>query len=181
VRIGKSARYALYGVLDMAAAGGRPVSTSAVAARYRVPAGALAKVLQSLVRAGIVAGSRGVGGGYRLARRPEFLTVLDVLSVFEAPRPPGSCLPAEGCTGPSADATECRLRSLFDEVDEQARCTFASVTLETLVRSPVPPPPRPALLPERVRHRATTTREGTRPPRRLVGGGRPHSASPVSE
>jgi len=57
--------------------------------------------------------------------------VLDVMNVFEPARSPGHCLLAEL---PSAcDRTHaCKLRRLFDEVDEVARNTFASITLETL-------------------------------------------------
>jgi hypothetical protein len=42
------------------------------------------------------------------------------------------------------------MRQLFDEVDQQARATFASVSLETLVATR-PPFPVPAVLPTRAR------------------------------
>lgn len=128
----KSARYALYAALEMARADG-PVTVGSVAAGYRIPEGALAKVLQNMVRAGIAQGVRGIGGGYLLARPASNVSVLDVLEVFDPPRSKGDCLlSSDHCSG----EIECRLRSLFDEVDEMARCTFASVTLDTLVRPP---------------------------------------------
>ncbi|MCC7137207.1 MAG: Rrf2 family transcriptional regulator [Planctomycetes bacterium] len=126
MRLSKSARYALYAAAELAAADGAPVTVAEVAAAYRLPTGALAKVFQQLVRAGIAAGTRGVGGGYRLARRAKDVTVLDVIRVYETPEgdpEPESAVPAGGR----------RLARLFREVDELVRCTFASVSLQTLV------------------------------------------------
>ncbi len=128
MNVSKSARYALYAAMEMA---GGSVTVADVARRYRVPAGALAKVLQQMVRAGLALGTRGVGGGYRLARSASEITILDVMSVFQPPRPQGHCLLSElqdDCHASPA----CRLRQVFDEVDEVSRSTFASITLETL-------------------------------------------------
>jgi Rrf2 family protein len=136
VNLSKSTRYALYGALEMALAGDRLVTVGDVATRYAIPQGALAKVFQQLVRAGIAAGTRGVGGGYRLARPATEITVLDVLGVFEPPRRAGDCLLADAHTDACMEFPSCRLRRLFDEVDELVRCTFASVTLDTLARAP---------------------------------------------
>jgi Rrf2 family protein len=132
--ITRSTRYALYATAEMAMAGDRPVTVTEVAGRYGIPGGALAKVFQQLVRAGVAVGTRGVGGGYRLARPASRITVLDVMKVFERPRAPGACVlhdrPGEQCPQTSV----CNLHWLFEEVDELVRCTYESVTLETLVR-----------------------------------------------
>jgi Rrf2 family transcriptional regulator, iron-sulfur cluster assembly transcription factor len=134
MNLNKSTRYALYAALEMAQSGeAGPVTVGQVAHRYGIPETALAKVFQRLVRAGLAAGTRGVGGGYRLVKGPSEVTVLDVVSVFEPPRPPGHCLAQDLPGAPCDEFGGCRLRKLFDEVDEMARCTFASVTLDTLV------------------------------------------------
>jgi len=129
VRINRTTEYALLAAAEMALADGRPVTVGQVAERNRIPEGALAKVLQQLVRTGIARGIRGVGGGYRLARPGRRITVQDVIDVFE-PRPerhePGET--------PATGEANARVRELFGEVDELARSTFQSVTLETLVR-----------------------------------------------
>jgi len=132
----KSTRYALYAAMQMAVAAD-PVTVGQVAERYSIPRGALAKVFQDLVRAGIAIGVRGVGGGYRLARPPAEITVLDIITIFDPQRPSGACLLNDSGAPPCEDLMDCRLRRLFDEVDELARCTFASVNLDTLVGRPV--------------------------------------------
>jgi len=135
MKFNKSTRYALYAALEMTLAGdGNQVTASGVANRYRIPEGALAKVFQRLVRAGIAIGTRGGRGGYQLARSPSRVTLLEVISVFQPLRPPGRCLIDGAAEARCADEAECRLRDLFDEVDELVRSTFASVTLETLAR-----------------------------------------------
>lgn len=147
----RSTRYGLYAALELArAVDGRPVTAAGIAAKYRLPPAALAKAIQRLVRAGLAAGTRGVAGGYRLARPASRVTVLDVVEVFESGRRPGDCL--VGTCGPAGceHFEECRMRRLFDEVDLQTRATFASVSLETLVAAR-PPFPVPARLATRAR------------------------------
>ena len=134
MNLNKSTRYALYAALEMAQVEEKgQVTVSQVAQRYHIPETALAKVFQRLVRSGLAAGTRGVGGGYRLLKDPSAITVLDVVSIFEPPRPPRQCLVQDRPGKPCTDFTTCRLRKLFDEVDETARSTFASVTLDTLI------------------------------------------------
>jgi Rrf2 family protein len=130
----KSTRYALYAAMEMARAGEEgQVTATRVAQRYGIPVAVLSKIFQQLVRAGIAVSTRGAGGGYSLARKPTDMTVLDVIEAFEAPRSASNCLLAEEGEGECGEFTLCRLRKLVDEVDEMARCTYASVTLETLV------------------------------------------------
>ena len=129
----KSTRYALYAGLEMARAGaGTPVTVTRVAERYGISISVLAKIFQQLVRAGIAVSTRGVRGGYGLARNPSKVTVLDVIEVFETSRKTGRCLLAGAGEADCSELSLCRIRTLLDEVEEMARCTYASVTLETL-------------------------------------------------
>lgn len=102
-----------------------------MAERNRIPEGALAKVLQQLVRAGLAVGTRGVGGGYWLARPGRQITGQHIIDAFE-PRALRR-LPGGGDATPAGPADE-RIRALFDEVDELVRSTFESITLDTLAR-----------------------------------------------
>jgi Rrf2 family protein len=132
--LSKFSRYALYAALEMARADDRPVTVGEVAGPHHIPPTALAKVFQQLVRAGLAVGTRGIGGGYRLARPRSDITVLDVVSVFESLRPPGHDLLHAGKDGRAGPPQTATLQRLFDEVDEATRSTLASVTLDTLVR-----------------------------------------------
>lgn len=132
--LNKMTRYALYAAMEMAKADGKPLTVAEVAALYDIPESALAKAFQQLVRAGLARGTRGVGGGYRLASSPSQTTVLDIIDAYEPPREEGHCLLADSPSPTCGQTADCRLRRLFDEVDEMARCTLASVSLETLVK-----------------------------------------------
>lgn len=140
MKLNKSTRYALYAAMEMARCDDEePVTVARVAERFSIPAAVLAKVLQQLVRAGIAVGTRGSGGGYRLARPPSRVTMADVIDAFEPVRSQGGCLLQDGADRPCAISEHaCRLRMMLDEVDEMARSTFASITLETLVARPRP-------------------------------------------
>ena len=130
----KGTRYALYAAMEMArSTDGTPVTASQVAANYGVPATVLAKVFQQLVRAGLATGTRGVRGGYALTRPAAKVTVLDVIEALEPRRRPEQCLLAGHDESDCSQTDACCLRRLFDEVEEMARCTYASVTLDTLV------------------------------------------------
>ncbi len=132
--LSKFARYALYAAVEMARAGDEPVTVAQVAEPHGIPPTALAKVFQQLVRAGLAVGTRGIGGGYRLARPRSEITVLDVVSVFDPLRTPGDDLLHDRANASTAKPNAVALRRLFDEVDEGIRATLASVTLDTLVR-----------------------------------------------
>ena len=130
----KSTRYALYAAMEMARAGANgQVTVTRVAERYGIPVSRLAKIFQQLVRSGVAVSTRGVRGGYGLTHPPSQVTVLDVIEAFESARTTHRCLIAEDGEADCHDFTLCRLRKLLDEVNETARCTYASVTLETLV------------------------------------------------
>ena len=134
MNLNKSTRYALHAALEMAISGEQPVTVAQVALRYEIPENVVAKVLQQLVRAGIARSARGVGGGYRLARRASEVTVQDLIDLFEPTPSPDTCMLREeqGAACPGESEPACRLKGLFQEVDETVRATFASVTLDTL-------------------------------------------------
>ncbi len=73
-------------------------SRSALARASEVPEQFLAKILQALVRSGLVVSQRGASGGFALGRPPAEVTMLDVLSAVEGPLFLNRCVnPAEGC------------------------------------------------------------------------------------
>jgi Rrf2 family protein len=134
MHVQRGTRYALCAALELAAAGpGQLVTASEVAAKYTLPPTVVAKILQRLAQAGVVIGARGTTGGYRLARPAGGISVLEIVELFEGPRQAENCALGECDETACARTADCRLRDLFAEVDEQARATFASVSLATLV------------------------------------------------
>jgi DNA-binding IscR family transcriptional regulator len=83
------------------------------------------------VRARIAVGMRGQRGGYRLSRPPAGITLIEIVDRFEPP-PAESREAADGSTPPEPFGAQ-RLQRVFDEVSELVRCTYASISLETVV------------------------------------------------
>lgn len=59
------------------------VSTAQLAEVTHVPMNYLAKVLQSLAKADLITGRRGVGGGYQLAKPANEISMLDVINAID--------------------------------------------------------------------------------------------------
>ena len=70
---------------------GAALSAAALAEYHGVPAPYLAKSLQSLARAGVITSTPGRRGGYRLARDPSQITLLDVVRAVDGDEPLFRC------------------------------------------------------------------------------------------
>lgn len=123
--ISQSAEYSLRAVACLAARPGVPLTTRQIAEATHVPAGYLAKMLQALVRAGVITSQRGLNGGFVLARRPEELTLLDLVCLTDGSSRIRRCplnIPAH------ADRL-CPLHRRLDRAAELAEQALAGVTV----------------------------------------------------
>lgn len=139
MRLQKNTVLALYSVLEFAAHPQRQLAAAEVAAKYRISPHHLSKVLRTLGRAGLVEAARGVGGGYRFAANVKRVTLMDVIELFEdigaAPRAPRGARRAGQKNAPAAPyEVEEALDVVLAEIDDIARATFHSITLETLLK-----------------------------------------------
>ena len=92
LRLSKKADYALLALRHMAAHAERPAhSARELAEAYDIPAELLAKVLQSLVRAGLLASHQGIHGGYGLSRSSDLISVADVIQAIDGPLTVTAC------------------------------------------------------------------------------------------
>jgi Rrf2 family protein len=81
--ISQTVEYALRAVVHLADQAPAARTTDQIAAVTRVPKAYLSKVLQSLVRAGIVRSQRGLHGGMTLTREPDAINILEVVNAVE--------------------------------------------------------------------------------------------------
>jgi Rrf2 family protein len=68
---------------ELARSGERPVPIAQIAERRQMPVQFLEQLFSTLRRDGLLLSQRGVGGGYRLARPPEQITVLEVVQALD--------------------------------------------------------------------------------------------------
>jgi Rrf2 family protein len=86
LRLSKKADYALLAMRHLAATPDREAMPAReLAEAYDIPLELLAKVLQTLVRAGLLESHHGIKGGYGLARPAASLTVADVIQAVDGP------------------------------------------------------------------------------------------------
>jgi len=83
IMISQSAEYALRAIVWLAGRPNLTWSTPEIARQTKIPAGYMSKVLQSLARAGLVASNPGRSGGFRMRRRPERISILDVVRAVD--------------------------------------------------------------------------------------------------
>jgi len=87
LRLSKKADYALIAMKHLSRLPGDGASTSAreIAEQYDIPLELMAKVLQRLVRSGLLVSTQGTRGGYTLRRESSSISVADVIQAIDGP------------------------------------------------------------------------------------------------
>src|SRR5919198_2600200 len=86
LRLSKKADYALMAMKHLAVRGDAAASSAReIAEQFNIPVELMAKVLQRLVRRGLLASHQGTRGGYQLARNPRQISVADVIQAIDGP------------------------------------------------------------------------------------------------
>ena len=130
--ISQTIEYALRAVVHLANEAPSARTTDDIALATRVPRAYLSKVLQSLVRAGIVHSQRGIGGGMTLTKPPAELTMIEVVNAVEPIKRIHSCplgLAAHG-------VHLCPLHSRLDKAMAQFEQSFKNTTLAEVLAEP---------------------------------------------
>lgn len=93
LRLSKKADYALIAMRHLAAQQVDHAASSAreIAQQYDIPMELLAKVLQRLVRRGLLTSLQGTRGGYRLAHPATSISVADVIQAIDGPLTMTAC------------------------------------------------------------------------------------------
>src|SRR5947207_7955996 len=97
LRLSKKADYALIAMKHLALRGDLGSSSAReIAGLYGIPIELMAKVLQRLVRRGLLASHQGTRGGYQLARVPAQISIADVIQAIDGPVAVTACSAEEG-------------------------------------------------------------------------------------
>lgn len=94
--LSQTSRYALTAAIALAQRPDRWVRAQDLALEIGIPANYLTKILHTMTRARLLRSQRGRQGGFRLARRPEAISLLEVVSLFEEPHFLSYCLLGTG-------------------------------------------------------------------------------------
>jgi Rrf2 family protein len=128
--ISQTAEYALRAIVFLADQDGTPRTTVQIAGATQVPAGYLAKVMQSLSRARLVHSQRGINGGFHLCVDAQRLNVLEVINAVDPIRRFGSCpLDIHG-------VNLCPLHQRLADATEMLEKALRETTIAELLKAP---------------------------------------------
>ena len=140
LRLSKKADYALMAMKHLAQK--RDVSSTSareIAEQYDIPIELMAKVLQRLVRIGLLASTQGTRGGYTLGRPAAAISVADVIEAIDGP------FTVTACSTENNDCeqfSKCSIRDPLWQIRERIAAALGTVSIAEIaaetVSSPVP-------------------------------------------
>jgi len=123
--------YAVRTVLYLAKNGDRRVSVTEIAGAMSIPKSFLAKLLQRLVRNHVLLSSRGVNGGFTLAKKASAISLLDVMEVMQGPAAINVCAIDSGRCNMSA---ACTVHPVWVDIRREVERKLAKTTIARLIR-----------------------------------------------
>lgn len=109
------------------------VTTSELANELKVPGSYIPKITKKLKEANIIIASEGIKGGYSLAKKPEDISLFDIISATEVTMKINRCLEKDGFC--SRNATDyCRVHKVLLKVQETYQDSLQNVKVADIIR-----------------------------------------------
>ena len=139
LRLTKKADYGLMALKYLAEQPGAgaqsPAAQSAkdIAQAYHIPPPLLAKILQTLARAGLLVSHAGTNGGYALARPATQISAFEVIRAIDGPLFITSCITIHG----SCDlAGHCTIKEPLRKVNDSIKDLLSNIFISDLIETP---------------------------------------------
>ena len=129
LRLSKKADYALMAMKHLAQNARPSTSAREIAEQYDIPIELLAKVLQRLVRTGLLRSTQGTRGGYTLSRAAKSISIADVIQAIDGP------LTVTACSTEKHDCeqySKCSVRDPLWQIRERIVAALGTVTLSEM-------------------------------------------------
>ena len=143
MRLSMFTDFGLRALMRLAGDPGRAFTTAEIAAEFGISRHHLTKVVRDLAAAGYVATQRGAGGGFRLARPAQAITLGEVVRMLDRGEAIVECFRADG--GTCALTPRCRLKRRLAAAHE---AFLRQLDATTLAECAYPGRPRAALTPD---------------------------------
>ena len=134
--------YGLRALMRLAGATDRSFTTEEIAREFDISRHHLTKVVQDLARAGFVETQRGAGGGFRLAKPPQSITLGSIVRCLEQRYALVECFRSDG--GACALTPKCRLKARLAAARE---AFLKELDTTTLAECAYPATPQPVPTP----------------------------------
>jgi Rrf2 family iron-sulfur cluster assembly transcriptional regulator len=130
MRLTTKGRFAVTAMIDLALRDGNgPVTLADISERQKISLSYLEQLFGKLRRQGLVASTRGPGGGYQVARATDTVSVADIIRAVDEPIDATQCGGRENCR----DERKCITHDLWQSLNEHIFDYLSSVTLAELV------------------------------------------------
>lgn len=111
-----------------------PVALKDIAQSQGLSLNYLEQLFRLLKRAGLVASTRGVHGGYILGREPDSITVGDVVRVLDGPLAPSDCvLPGLSGAERCGMSSSCVAHGVWEKVRDAIEAVLDGISLQSLL------------------------------------------------
>jgi Rrf2 family protein len=135
MKLSTQSRYGVRALFDIAYhSEGLDTQVKDISRRQGISPRYLEQIFQKLKRAGIITGKRGPSGGYSLNRKPEDITIGEIVRITEGGIEPVLCLDPEDSTQPCDRLGECVTRLVWSEAGKRLKEYFDSVTIRDLCK-----------------------------------------------
>ncbi len=128
----KETDYAVRALINIADTPGRASTAAAIAGTEKIPWLFLRRVLAKLAAAGLLDSQKGRGGGFAMRVRPERITMVDVIRVFQGEVELNECL-VKGI--PCCNRPTCPVRRKVKGVERVLRRELTAITIAMLVQA----------------------------------------------
>ena len=131
MRLTTKGRFAVTAMIDLGLRyGGQPVTLAEISNRQRISLSYLEQLFGKLRRHQLVDSVRGPGGGYKLTRPLDEMSVADIILAVDEPIDATQCGGKENCTG---EGGRCMTHELWSSLNQRMVEFLDSVTLQKLV------------------------------------------------
>jgi Rrf2 family protein len=129
MQISTRTEYALRALLEMSKTTNEPISAREICERQHLPKKYIERLLNNMRNAGLVESTSGAKGGYILARKPEQISLLNVMQAVEDHSWEMSCIsnPPEHCLG-----KDCCLHVVWGDVYQNMKSILDGYSLERI-------------------------------------------------
>lgn len=130
LKVSEAASIAIHSMIILAKNNKELLSLKNIAEDLDVSANHLSKVLQRLHKAGFIISEKGCNGGFKLLKKPETISFLDIYELFDGKYTDAQCLLSHNeCDAP------CIFGDLVESINSQVKEKFAKTYLSAFIES----------------------------------------------
>lgn len=135
MRLSTQSRYGVRAIFDIAYhSEGLETQVKDISRREGISPRYIEQIFQKLKKAGIIGSKRGPSGGYFLNKKPEEITVGEIIRITEGNINPVLCVSSEDSSKPCEKSGECVTQIVWNGAGARLREYFDSITIKDLCK-----------------------------------------------